>query len=247
MDRTLKLKQLKQILSAEDFKEYQRLRNLEKCYKYNGSNNASVKRHRYRVKQRLIEYKGGKCIKCGYDKPCTTAFVFHHRDPLKKDFGLGAKMTSTSFEKLKAEVDKCDLMCSRCHGELHDEEYEKARNKYAPESLLKAQALRQQRKNLLQKYSLNIDERKICPMCNKEFLTRFPMQQYCCHICSHKSGRKVLHPTKENLKYEIDAKTPWAHLGKKYGVSDNAVKKWAKQYGILPTLRSYKKTNSTLS
>jgi formate-dependent nitrite reductase cytochrome c552 subunit len=43
---------------------------------------------------------------------------FHHRDPTQKDFSLGhAKMTN--FEKVKSELDKCDLLCANCHREEH--------------------------------------------------------------------------------------------------------------------------------
>ena len=61
------MSKLSSILSEEDLKEYDRLRNLEKTYKYESSNSNHVKRHRYRVKMRLVESKGGKCLQCGYD------------------------------------------------------------------------------------------------------------------------------------------------------------------------------------
>jgi hypothetical protein len=43
--------------------------------------------------------------------------VFHHRDPSKKDFEINA--TTKAFSKMKVEADKCDLLCCRCHGEVH--------------------------------------------------------------------------------------------------------------------------------
>jgi len=67
-------------------------------------------------KRKLVEYKGGKCEKCGYDK-CIDAFDFHHKDPTQKDFGISAK--SYSYERLKKEVDKCILVCKNCHSEIH--------------------------------------------------------------------------------------------------------------------------------
>jgi|GEM_PF-878845 len=76
----------------------------------------SVISWRKRVKLKLIEYKGGKCEKCGYDK-CVRALEFHHLDPSKKDFTISGK--SWSYERLKIEVEKCILVCSNCHNEIH--------------------------------------------------------------------------------------------------------------------------------
>ena len=69
-------------------------------------------------KRKLVEYKGGKCERCGYDK-CIDVFDFHHKDPTQKDFGISAK--SYSYERLKKEVDKCMLVCKNCHTEIHYE------------------------------------------------------------------------------------------------------------------------------
>lgn len=78
---------------------------------------------RKRKKVELIEYKGGCCEKCGYNK-CIEAMEFHHIDPMEKDFTISGK--SWSFERLKSEVDKCVLLCSNCHKETH---FEDKRNK----------------------------------------------------------------------------------------------------------------------
>ena len=72
---------------------------------------------RKRTKQKLIEYKGGECELCGYKK-CNRSLQFHHLNPIEKDFAISGK--SLSFEKLKQEVDKCILVCSNCHCEIHD-------------------------------------------------------------------------------------------------------------------------------
>jgi DNA-binding CsgD family transcriptional regulator len=72
---------------------------------------------RKRVKLKLVDYKGGKCEICGYCKSLW-ALEFHHRDPELKDFTISS--VSKSFYKLKKEVDKCMLVCSNCHAELHE-------------------------------------------------------------------------------------------------------------------------------
>ena len=79
----------------------------------------AVQKRRDKTKQILVEYKGGKCEICGYDK-CIQALEFHHLDPNQKDFGIGAKGYTRSIEKNKLEVDKCILVCSNCHREIHN-------------------------------------------------------------------------------------------------------------------------------
>lgn len=76
----------------------------------------SVVDWRVRTKQKLVDYKGGECSKCGYNK-CLAAMEFHHLDPNEKDFTISGK--SWSFERLKSEADKCILVCNRCHTEIH--------------------------------------------------------------------------------------------------------------------------------
>lgn len=78
----------------------------------------AVQRKREKLKKDAIEYKGGKCQICGYDK-CDSALEFHHLDPSQKDFGIGAKGYTRAWSKVKEELDKCILVCSNCHREIH--------------------------------------------------------------------------------------------------------------------------------
>lgn len=80
-----------------------------------------VKSHRQKIKTKSIEYKGGKCQKCGYDK-CEWALDFHHLNSEEKDFNI-ARYGTLSWEKIKKELDKCIMVCANCHRELHYEEY----------------------------------------------------------------------------------------------------------------------------
>jgi 5-methylcytosine-specific restriction endonuclease McrA len=81
----------------------------------------AVARRRKKLKQLAVEYKGGKCSICGYSK-CIAALEFHHLNPLEKDFGISASGETRSWEKVKAELDKCIIVCSNCHREIHDQE-----------------------------------------------------------------------------------------------------------------------------
>lgn len=72
--------------------------------------------YRVNIKQRLVDYKGGKCQICGYDR-CINALEFHHVNPEEKDFTISGG--TKSFDTLKPEIDKCILVCSNCHREIH--------------------------------------------------------------------------------------------------------------------------------
>lgn len=80
----------------------------------------AVAKRRKKVKQLLVEYKGGKCERCGYKK-CIEALDFHHKDDSTKSFGISSKGHTYSLNKGKAEVDKCELLCANCHREAHSE------------------------------------------------------------------------------------------------------------------------------
>lgn len=78
----------------------------------------AVQKRRAKVKQMSLNYKGNKCSKCGYDT-CTAALEFHHIDPKNKEFSISAKGYTRSWDKVKEELDKCELVCANCHRELH--------------------------------------------------------------------------------------------------------------------------------
>lgn len=68
-------------------------------------------------KKKCLEYKGQKCVECGYSK-YYGALEFHHIDPRKKDFSI-SQMKSYSFDNIvKEELDKCVLLCANCHREV---------------------------------------------------------------------------------------------------------------------------------
>ena len=78
----------------------------------------AVQKRREKTKELLVEYKGGKCEICGYNR-CIGALEFHHINPDEKEFGVGDGDTR-SFNKNKEEADKCILVCANCHREIHE-------------------------------------------------------------------------------------------------------------------------------
>lgn len=166
-----------------------------------------VRENRRKIKTKLIKEAGGCCQKCGYDK-CNDALEFHHKDPLQKSFSIGESMIC-SFKRLQEEIKKCILICANCHRELHAEE--KTRRTFNNPILKRSD--------------------KICSICHKQYTPKDNVQKFCSIECYGLSTRKVTRPNKQILELEI-ANNNFVQLGKKYGVSDNAVRKWAKKYGI---------------
>ena len=78
---------------------------------------AATKKKQRSDKKILVEYKGGKCSVCGYDK-CLGALEFHHTG--EKSFTIGNRK-GAPIEVLKKEADKCILLCRNCHSERHAE------------------------------------------------------------------------------------------------------------------------------
>lgn len=79
---------------------------------------AAVSKRRKQIKQNAMDHKGGKCCICGYSK-CLDALEFHHLDDSKKEFGISKRGYTRSWEKVCQELEKCILVCSNCHREIH--------------------------------------------------------------------------------------------------------------------------------
>jgi transposase-like protein len=80
-----------------------------------------------------------------------------------------------------------------------------------------------------------------CRRCSKKFVPAYAAQRYCSRSCGVRwdrsawrgkpqpRARKVERPPYEQLVEEIEA-TSYLAVGRKYGVSENAVRKWVRWY-----------------
>jgi hypothetical protein len=75
---------------------------------------------RNKLRKRAVEYKGGKCEieGCGYNA-CIDALEFHHENPEEKEYTIARY--PYGWGRLKKELDKCKLVCSNHHKEIHRE------------------------------------------------------------------------------------------------------------------------------
>jgi predicted HNH restriction endonuclease len=76
----------------------------------------AVAERRKNLRLKSIDYKGGKCQLCGYNK-CLDALEFHHNQNVK-NFGISSKGYTRSWEKVRQELDLCVLLCANCHREV---------------------------------------------------------------------------------------------------------------------------------
>jgi hypothetical protein len=67
----------------------------------------------------LSEIFGDGCSICGYSR-CSTALEFHHVDASVKEQTPSKLINNYStIERMLEEVNKCVLVCSNCHREIH--------------------------------------------------------------------------------------------------------------------------------
>jgi hypothetical protein len=174
-----------------------------------------VTRIRKRRKKQVVDAFGGKCQLCGYDK-CVDALCFHHTDPSIKEYNPTTIINQWKVDRSIQQLinEKVILLCANCHYEIHSEDYD---------------------------HTIQLEHNPIvnqkCEVCDKSFFTTIKkdknIQKLCSSECSAISRRKVnQRPTKEELELLLQ-KHSYVVLGKIYGVSDNAVRKWWKKYNII--------------
>lgn len=174
-----------------------------------------VKGKTSQVKHQAIEYRGGKCCICGYDD-FPSALEFHHLDPSEKEMHF-RDIKNLKFNDIKDELDKCIILCARCHREYH-----------AIKSLKRM-------KRDPSKYQKKMN----CGYCDKEFAydTRTP-RRFCSLDCHTEYAKQNLvrvkvedRPPVEKLQEMINSMA-YTDIAKLYGVTHTTIRKWAKKYGI---------------
>jgi hypothetical protein len=86
------------------------------------------------------------------------------------------------------------------------------------------------------KQNRRVRETRSCDLCGQSFYPKYDEHRYCSQDCAQRrprksvpGRRKVERPPYEQLRAELAA-TNYSAVGRKYGVSDNAVRKWLRCY-----------------
>jgi len=177
--------------------------------------NDKKKEWRKKTREYLAVAFGGACTICGYNKTIA-ALDYHHLDPTQKDKMLCVAMRNGyAWSRIVEEARKCTIVCSRCHREIHagvtelPENYARFNEKYADVIKLKT------------------CEFDACPICGTEKNKR---QKFCSAGCASDS-QKRFEVSKEELEALVAEKT-YKEIGEMFGVSDKAIVKRCKSYGI---------------
>lgn len=184
------------------------------------SNSEAVCNHVKKRKRDLVSVLGGKCCICGFDG-FQEGFDFHHVNPQEKSFGFGAQAATKALIPQLEELKKCVLVCSNCHRGIHasifvvPENWQEFYDYQKAEELIKENQLIKEGK----KY--------YCQRCGR--LISYKASH--CEECSKLISRKVDRPQREELKQLIRT-LPFTTIAKKYGVSDNAIRRWCDGYGL---------------
>lgn len=80
-------------------------------------------------------------------------------------------------------------------------------------------------------------EEKFCSVCGKPIADK--NKSGLCIKCSAEKQRVVIRPSKEQLLQELK-ESNFTQVGKKYGVSDNSIRKWCKSYNLPTTAKEIK-------
>jgi hypothetical protein len=94
------------------------LMSLKDLQKYREYMRAYMRGRLAKKRQEALEYLGGVCKRCGSDKNLT----FDHIDRASKKINI-SKILSRSWQEQKKELDKCQILCRKCHKEKTLEDF----------------------------------------------------------------------------------------------------------------------------
>lgn len=174
-----------------------------------------------RRKSNLIKVFHSKCCICGFDA-FQEALEFHHVHPEEKEFSFGSDAVTKALEKQLKEMKKCILVCSNCHRGIHAGVITIPENYYQFYDDEVAKELMEELDKIKHRQT------HYCQRCGKVISSS--KANYCVE-CGYLVQRKSDRPNREELKNLIRC-TPFTQIAKKYGVSDNAVRKWCDKYGL---------------
>lgn len=186
-------------------------------------------RHQKTTKERVVWVMGEKCQICGYDK-CFKALELHHIDSSEKEKNISGNMLNVAWDIMSLELKKCILLCANCHREVHDSSTYPILNS----------SFNEERNLLVSNLIKDIKTKKLfyCKNCG----ILIDVNNKYCIECGMALKRKVIRPSREELKKLIREKT-FVGIAKQYEVTDNAIRKWCVSENLPKTKKEINQYN----
>ena len=202
------------------------------------------------LRQRLIRegLKEAKCECCGRTKwlGVPIPLELHHINEVHTDNRLENLLilcpnchamtdSHTNIDKLSALVEKQEVE-GRKFRETLIAKLEKEKANGNPEPSLNVKEGAETRHVQPKSGIKQILEPKYCEFCGKELEGNSRRNKYCSQECAHKANGSK-RPDVFTLLEDFKELKSFVQVGNKYGVTDNAVRKWCKTYGILDKVK----------
>lgn len=156
----------------------------------------------------LYEKVNNTCQKCGYDEDKRMLDI-HHYDQNHQN---------NKWDNLR-------VLCVWCHIKCH-----RLKENYILPIIITCEEIQKEVNFFHKKRERTKKDKikilKICLTCGEEYTTLSKKQKYCSNECSE-IGRRIIknRPSKEQLLKEV-RETNYCAVGRRYGVSDNCIRKW---------------------
>ena len=186
------------------------------------SNSETVVNFIKRRKTNLKKVFHSRCCLCGFDA-FQDALEFHHVNPEEKSFSIcGSNNQTKALATQLEEMKKCILVCANCHRGIHQnlcsipDNWKDFYDEEVANQLL----------DELEKTKTH--QIVYCQRCGKEISDK---RATYCSECAHLMSRVCDRPERDELK-ELIRTLPFTRIAEKYGVSDNAIRKWCIAYNL---------------
>lgn len=183
---------------------------------------SGVERHGSNTIKRLIKggYKEYSCECCGISKwngkPLT--LQLHH---------LNGDHYDNRLENLQ-------ILCPNCHAQTNNYSNKGNRRKFSTITKEKLNTKLEDLNKII--IESNANKPTFCQYCGKEITTHG--KKYCSRECANNASKKF-ETSAEQLIEDFKKLKSYTGVGKKYGVSDNAIKKRCKRLGIYDEISTY--------
>lgn len=180
-------------------------------------------KHPGTIKKRLIKERGHKCESCGNSE------WMQHPIALELDHIYGDR-TDNSRESLRLLCPNCHALTPTYRGKNIGEKA-KQRKRQKATKLQKLKIVSGIYKKKVKNGVVRVKKIYTCSTCGDQITTK--AKTGLCVDCAHKKSRKAIRPKIEDLVSELK-NSSFLAISRKYGVSDNAIRKWLRQENIDP-------------